>query len=584
MRKLIHESPFVHKRSEISKRLVESILGIEVIEQDPDMDMGLQVINALGNRGGSIEGLGRGELYGRGSWRNGSTIMDEFWFKPEYYAGTTLEEDEKTISGETVKAGMPLEKQFPDGMSVVAFNERKVVAGIFREKPRFVGGVYHIQSFSGVGKGTTDAVEISEQLNIGHTAAMTILKRFGAGGGYAYDRNVMTKTEAQALIKPGGLVGVDITGRYKSISDALWQVTHTNVSAENLAIVAQLANMLNVCFQTTNFTDGVADSRVNVDTAQGQQLLAAQNQQRSAATLRMKGYQMARIGEHVIELFRQHITIPRWFGTNDKFGLAKGKFIASKDLPERVTCDFVNDSELPTNTYTKRENALKMFEAFGGPIPFLQLVNAEPAMAMYWASQFQCEIPTLNMTDVLIRCQDRLDQIDDLCSEFETLTQIAGFQPPPEAAIPEILSKLTPPVSLSEESHLVKAQLLGQVLDDDEVKEWPPIKLATVEGLIALHERLQAQKLAGQAALAAGADMGIQAAGALAGAAVNAPAAEHERAAAKENETDARNHDEVSKQKDFEREQVAKDADRSFALQLEKEKQKAVTRPVGRGT
>src|SRR5690606_23054294 len=70
MRYLMHESPYFAYRSEVPRRFAESVLGVEVSADDPSTDYGLRVINELGTRGGSIEGLGRENLYGN------STIKD----------------------------------------------------------------------------------------------------------------------------------------------------------------------------------------------------------------------------------------------------------------------------------------------------------------------------------------------------------------------------------------------------------------------------------------------------------------------------------------------------------------------------
>jgi hypothetical protein len=485
MRKMIHDSSYKAYRSEVSQNLVRSIIGIDVEESNMDDDYGLRVMNELGSRGGSVEGLGRDELLGKPTWKSGSAVMDEEWYTPEWYAGKVTKKDEQTVSGETIPKDTPWERIWPDGICVVGFNDMQIVTSIHNEKPRITGNVYHIQSHSGYGKGTADAIEISEQLNIAHSAALATLKRFGAGGGVWYDKRAMTKTEAKALIGPAGLVGVDMRGtQYKNVNEAIGQLEIKPQNQEVLTYIAQMTNLLNIVFQTTDFTQGTADQKVDVNTLGGQQMLHAQNQQRSLATLRMRGWSRTLIFEDVIDVFRDYVVIPKFFGSNDKFSLSMGREIKGADMPERVKMDFVIDSEIPTNTYVKRENTVQMLkESAGFGIPFTQLAKEEPRMAAWWAGQFPgVEIPLLNQTQLLIVCQDYIDKVSAAAMQATQSAQTAGFYPDPQQVAQEIVQSLQIPKS--SDSQAIKADLIKDYLDSDEAKAWPPVQMAAVELLI----------------------------------------------------------------------------------------------------
>lgn len=490
-RVLIQDSSFVHYRSEVPQRLVSSILGVEVAEQNPDSDPLLRALNAVGSRGGSLQNLGRENLDGNTGFSGGVTVMDEEWYKPEWYVGRTLPKDEMTASGELLPAGVPLEQLFPEGLCAAGFNDMDVLWFVGTEKCRIKSGVYHIQSQSGVGEGIAAAVPITEQLNIAHTANIEVVKRAGAGGGYAFDREAMTQREAKMLLKPGALVGLKMRGtRYTSVDQMITQFIHNPQNQESLALVASLTNLLNICFQTTEFTNGVASDKIDVNTLGGQQMLFAQNQQRSAATLRMKGYLYASVGEDTLELFRENIKAPMFFGTNDKFALAKGRFISGADLPERIKCDAVKDSEIPSNTYTQQQAAIQMLEKsqFFGDGGFVALIQFSPRIAAWWASQFPgVEIPLFNQTEILIVCQERLESMREKAAEIEQRLAISGYFPPLEMAAQEVIASIDRTVAMSEENHIVKAEVLKEYLDDDEVKEWSPLLRASVEALIQLH-------------------------------------------------------------------------------------------------
>jgi predicted Zn-ribbon and HTH transcriptional regulator len=587
LRVLAHESSYFQYRSIVPVRLVETILGIEVAEENEDADFGLEIINALGRRGGTVEGYGRENLYGHRGNSVKTCIMDEEYFSPEWYAGERSTTDEKTISGELIPKGTPYEKIFPDGLCLVGFNDMQVLAGAFNEKRRITGGVYHIQSHSGVGKGISDAIEISEQLNMAHSAAIEQIKRTGAGGGFGYDRNAMNESEARKLIKPGGIVGLDLRKtNYTSIQQALWQVQHNELSQSNMAMIAQLSNLINISFQTTDFTSGVADQRVDVNTLGGQQLLQAQNQQRSAAPLRMKGYTRARVFEDVLEVFREYIKIPKFFGNTDKFSLSKGRKISGADLPDCIKCDYVTDSELPTNDFTKRENVKSMLaESQGLGVPFMQVAVEQPRIAMWWASKFGVDdMPLFNHQEILIVCQDRIDNLLELCAETEERAEISGYYPTPEEVSTEIFGAMSRPLYLSEENHALKAQVLSEYLDDDEVTEWTPLMRQTVEALIDRHYQLDAQNRTriaaheqnGQLQLqmqAANAQMQMQAQQYNLQNQLAAPQQEQEAEQQMLNEGLGRAADLIEKEEDFAREQEGKDLDHQRNLEIQRKEQ-----------
>lgn len=512
MRKLPHESSFFTYRSEVSVRLIKSILGIDVDTADPDSDYGLSIMNRLGYRGGAVDGFGRDQIDGTsGTFRGKVALMDEEYYSPDWYADIKLSKSEKTLSGETIPAGVPLGEIFPDGLTVIGFNDMSTVAGVYNEKRRIYGGVYYIQSFSGVGGGTQAAVEVVEQINEIHSANLAIIKRY-AGGGYWYDKDVLTKTEAKELLKPTALVGISVRNTpYNSVENAIGQIRHNELNNSNLNMIAQLSNLMNIAFQNTDFTSGVINDNININTARGQEILAAQNQQRAAAPLRMKGWLRARTGEAIIDLFKECQVAPRFIPTGDKYQLSKGRYVAGSELPERVLCDFVADTELPSNTYSKRMNAERMLEKsqyFG--VPFIQLAAASPRMAAWWASQFQTDIPLFNYNEILVVCQQRLDELKQKVAEYEQIAQMAGLGTEDlQQVAQEIVSSLSRKIYPAEENHQIKAQVIAEYLDDDEAIEWSPLMRAAVEALISAHYTaaqnfqfsLQALEAQGQAGL-----------------------------------------------------------------------------------
>ncbi|HNU06121.1 MAG TPA: hypothetical protein PKO33_00045 [Pyrinomonadaceae bacterium] len=573
MRVFVHESPWFHYKSEVSARVVESILGIEIHREDPDSDIHLQVLNAIGRRGGSVEGLGRDSL-GESAQRANLpvTVLHEEHYLPECYAGLKLGKAEKTVSGETIPANVPLEEIFPDGLGVMGFNEMRVIAGVFAEKRREIGTVYHIQSHSGLGKGTSDAIETSRDLNIAHSAALETIKRFGAGGGIAYDRNAVTQKEVQAFLRPGGVVGLDLSKtNYTNINQAIWQMQNVEANQSNMAMVAQLTNLLNICFQTTDFTSGVADNRVNVDTLGGQQLLAAQNRLRAMSPLSVKGWGRARLMEQIIELFVETQQIPRFFGSGDKFAITRGRFIGAEDLPENVKCDFVPDSEIPTNEFEKREATKMMLENskfFGGS--FLDIIQVNPRIAVWWAHKFGVDdMPLFNQTELLIVCQSRIDELAELSEQADMIAQLSGAYFPPEQTGAELVRQLRRKVFPFEENHGLKATLLQEYLDDDQVQSWSATMQAAVMALIETHMTMDRDAQLRPAMLQQQGQLALQAQAAQVSQAMAAPQQAQEAEQAVQGEMLNRAAGLIEAEEQFSREQEGRDLDHRRAMELE---------------
>lgn len=513
MRFMVQDSSWFDYATEIPVRLAESYLGIEIQESDGD-DYFLNAVREISNRGGGAEGLGRERIYNSAALQTRTAVFRETWLKPEWYAGQKLSKSEKTVSGETIPANQDIAKFFPNGVCVISMNDAEIIPGIFGEKCRVVSAPYHIQSHSGVGKGTSDVIELSEQLNIAHTAAMEDLKRVGAGGGFAYDKDAITQAEAKHLLKPDGLVGVSLKNNTHlgRIGDAVQRVrTDANLQA-NMVMVAQLTNFINIAFQATDFTNGTAANTVNVDTLGGQQLLAAQNQMRASAPLRMKGYLRAKAHEQLLELFRENIKIPKFFGTSDKFALTKGKYISGDDLPENIKCRFVLDSEHPNDKFTQRENVVKMAQEsanFSG-LPFSEFARVNPRMAAWFADRFDADLPQFNYGEILMVCQERLDQLKEIVAENEQIFAMSEFYPPEEEAGTAFVDALAKKVEMDEENHAIKAEVLGAYLDDDEVSEWSNYLRLGVRALINRHYEMQSEKELRPAMLAQNAQMKLQ--------------------------------------------------------------------------
>ena len=90
------------------------------------------------------------------------------------YCDIDLNEDESTVEGPKLKKGSTLLEMFPDGMCVVGINGMQTIIGVYAEnhKDHIVSGIYHLQSFSGVGKGVSDAVDVKKEMDDLHSQTL----------------------------------------------------------------------------------------------------------------------------------------------------------------------------------------------------------------------------------------------------------------------------------------------------------------------------------------------------------------------------------------------------------------------------
>lgn len=476
LRVLPQHSSYFRYQQFIPLRLAQRMCGeldIETAAGGGD-SLGLQVMEALANRGGHLEGNGESNLYGAASGMRERAILTSDWIKPEWYAGQTLDRAEETVSG-VIPAGVPLEEIFPNGVCVTDFNNGLLQIGIHAEKARVVGGVYFLQSFSGIGKGLSDSMDVAKDLNEIHSMAMAGLKRHGAAGIF-YKKDAATPAQIRDLFKPNKAVPIDFNqAQITNINQAVGKIQLDPVNPALGAYMVQLSNLLNMATLTGDFTQGM-NQDVDINTFGGQQLAHAKAEEQKGGILTMKVNHRERSAEEIIDLFREHIKLPRYFAaSSDRHAATKGKWISGAELPENIKFDAVPDSEIPTNSFEKRQSAKEMVKEAGGLPALMQMAQADPKMTAWYVDQFGVELPNLDHDGIWITCLKRLDQIKQLSNVFAD----------PE----QIIEQLN--LFVRESDHLLKADFLAQVLDDDEVAEWNPVAKGAVQLLIERHFEMQ---------------------------------------------------------------------------------------------
>lgn len=563
LRVFAHESSYFTVKQAVPMRLIRQMFGNLEIQGGSVDDYGLNVMESLASRGGHIDGIGASDLNGNAAFLADSGVEISMYLKPEWYADFKLSNSEKTLSG-TIPADVPFGELFPDGICVSGYDDLGFITGIYGERANISSGVYFLQSHSGYGKGVSDGVDIARDLNEIHSMAMAGLKRYGASGIF-YDSSAgLTPEKIRNLFKPEKAVPVDLQqAGYDDIRKAIGQIQPNPVNPVLPQYAVQLSNLLNMAFLVGDFTQGMVQD-VDINTFGGQQLAHAKAEEQKGAILTMKVAQRGRSAEIIYELFRKHIKMPRYYAAGtDRHAMTKGKWISGEELPENVKFDAVPESEIPTTQFEKRLAAGEMVEKAGGIGNFAQLIELSPKAATWYASKFGVDdLPFLDQHELMIVCLARLESVKELSEVFNT----------PQ----EIFAQMKKPLFVREQGHTLKAEFLGQILDDDEVAEWNPLAKATVQMLIEQHYEMQAQAEYLTEATRQRAAMQLQMDAMQMQKAMMQPQidAQNQQAAAEQEQQIAlelagRVADDEQKAVDYEREQMAKDAELERNIALE---------------
>lgn len=476
-----HQSSHFLYNEYVPLNLARTMFGndLELTPSESD-DIGLQLLDALASHGGSVEAFGENDHYGVNmSGSLDRVSMWSMWLKPEEYAGVKLREPEKTLGG-TIPADVDLAEVFPDGYCAVAFEDFRLQVGVFAEEANIASAAYLTVSHSGIGKGIQDGVDIAKDLNEIHSMAMAGLKRYGASGLVIDSQSGLSQENVRNMFKPNKAVFVNL--KEAGIDDIRKAVTQMQMNPVNPVLpqyAVQSTNMLNMAMMTGDFAQGMVQD-VDINTLGGQQLAHAKAEESKGGILTGKVFHRKQSAAIICKLFRKHIKIPKGFLHGvDQMGPSRTKYVQGADLPEEIDFVAVPDSELPTNSAERKIAGRELVQAAGGIVPLIQAAQAAPKETAWYMEQFGISMPSLDTQQMQLVCLDRIDEIKELSKVY----------PDPMS----ILANLKKQVKVEEPLHQLKAEFLGQMLDDDEVDDWDPVMLSAVQYLITLHYDHQAE-------------------------------------------------------------------------------------------
>ncbi len=508
------ESPYFIYRQRISTARIRATIGnIRIPGDGAQSDRGLDVIDALAKTGQALGGYSWHGWNRRERRPSDYCTLDEMWMTPDEYADIRARGDEQTVAGVTIPREVSLAEVFPEGLVAVGLNGMRVVLGLYSERhaDHLVSGVYHMKPLSGAGRGAADGVEVQKRLNKFDNQAINYMDAVSTPG-ILHDVNLIAEDEAQYLGHPRAQIAVDLSQLppTRSLADAVHAMQPGSLPAQFVQYTQDfLKDMFQLSFHITNFSGGLPG--VSNRTATGAQITDANANAIFIPVLQLKAASRVRAAELTVNLYREHFPLDRYFPLGGKHGEAMGMSLNGSQIEGELVFDYEQDSELPKNNYTKREDAVAFFALFGGFAGYLQAVESDPVMVTELARLWNVRIGGRDYDVVAERCRTRLDQMKAAQATIMSLRMAPGQALSPLSGVGlsvaagidpiALIAAIQPPISRYEPHHLDKARWLSEWLDTDEALDPNNLLLrAAVELLIETHFALGAEVMVATAA------------------------------------------------------------------------------------
>ena len=463
-----------------------------------ERDIGLDIIQSLAYSGQPVSGRGWGQNYREDLYKDKVTF-DEMWLSPDDYADVMIKDSEQTVSGEPLPGGKLIDI-FPDGLVAVGLNGMSVLLDLRAEKHKdhIVSGVWHMKSMSGAGQGITDATEVQKRFNTFDNQTIAYWSSLGTPA-VLYNSAIGLADKAQYLGKPLTNIPIDMRTLPETakLSDMIHQFQPGSVPAQ---MVQYTQEFLFKAFQFTTLATDFASGAPGI-TEQNTTATAANIDQSNADAInqpifQVKGQVRKRGAEIVIEQFRKHFPLPRYFALSGRYGQQQGIELSSADIKADLIFEVAKNSELPKGPYQLKQNLMGVMEVFGGVQGLLQAKQAAPRETNEILQAWDVDLETDSFDDVAELCRKRLDQMKKGVE--------MGAQSPVD-----IIQFVQPPISAVEPNQAQKGKWFAEWLDTDEGQESPMPLRATAE-LIAQGQVTAEMMQQAQLALGAGA---VEAAG-----------------------------------------------------------------------
>lgn len=459
-------------------------------------DFGLTIMDKLGWATGGGSGLAANSESRRQLYEDPATIV-EFSLGPDDYAGERLKEDEPTLDGGVIPAGL-LTDSFPNGFTVRGING--FIGDLIihmRNRHHSVthkSGIWHPRAGSGAGQGIDDLTEVQKRSNTNDSQILTFLRSSSTPAMRVLKGAIGEKDRGQYLGEPGINIWVDGNRLPEGVrfQDAVGPVFQPQgVPAQFFGYTyQQLNNFAQITSHITDFSGGLPG--VGNRTATGAQITQANSNALFTTPLQVKGEVRKRLAEIVVQLYRIHFPVDRPFQFKGKHGRDQYIYLNGADLTTDIQFEVVKDSELPRNMFTKREDITAMFMMLGGAQGYQAMQEVNPELLIEMEKLFNVQLQSSSYDQNASLCQKRLTQLRQVATVAPDPTLLTGLLKDPITGqlLPVGEGVLDPPVALEEPDHDAKARWLSEWLDTDEGQTAGPVLRGAVILLINFHFQL----------------------------------------------------------------------------------------------
>lgn len=503
MRYRAEESPYFIYQSKCSSAVLAELLDGE-INSDGNADYdnyGLTIIDQISHQGGNVAGEGKNNPYGNYDMVKGENVVTEMWLQPEAYCDIVLSAPEDSVDGG--KIPKRLIDMFPNGLCAVGINGMKTIIQLHAEnhKDHIVSGLYHVQSFSGIGKGVSDAVDAVKELNDLHSQLLAHTKAHSMPG-FGFNSAMLSEADARAVGQPRRNIAIDFTNAPDGVHDVnqvISAIVPGQAAQGAFEMREKLKEDVQIAFQSVDFSDGLPG--VNNDTATGAKIGDA-----NAASLLVpqhlrKALSRKRGAALIYNLFRKYKSNkPMFFATKNINGITAYKTFDSSLFEKEVDIDFevVSNSQIPVKPFANRDATTQLLTATGGVGGLIQALQMNPEITADIANTYGATLPIPKKNDIARVCRQRIQQAKKLLGmELQLqgmMASVTGQQANDPNLADKIVSQLTPPIHPKEPFHQSKVQFLAELLDTDEMM-FAPNELREVIGCM-IDRHISEQQLA----------------------------------------------------------------------------------------
>ena len=498
IRKTAEESPYFIYESKCSNAVLEKVLNADIPTDGDDSEQenyGLRIIEQIAKSGGNIDGLGKQRPWGMDTApTNLENKVTEMWMQPSEYCDIDIQVSEETMAGIVIPRGQDLTKMFPQGMCVVGINNMQTIIGLYAENhcDHIVSGRYHTQSFKGVGKGITDAVDVKRDIDAFHSQKMAFIAAHSTPATY-YNQDLITEANAKNIGKPRKVIPVDFKNApdgVNSINQAIQMIAPANPASAIWEAGSQLENYLQMAMQVTDFSNGLPG--VDNKTATGAKIGDANAEMVLIPQHLNKAYHRKCSAKVIVALFKKYMNPGKWFPNHAKNGITNGRYIESNKF-DGIDIDFriVANSEISQTQQQQKDGLAQLMQFTGGALGLIEASQANPDIMGEMATTFGVNLPIPKKMDIARICRRRIEQAKKILeAELKTqqLMQMMGFPITEEDNVNlpiAVVDQIKPSISPQEKYAPQKADWLADLLDSDEL-QFAPIELRyVIEEMIA---------------------------------------------------------------------------------------------------